>query len=323
MAASAGMSCRSSREASVQLGSVNPDTMHQLPVVAAEQLGYFRQHGIDVRLDALPSSARAMQSLLSHSSDVISTTFDQLILLAAEHRSVRSFLMMQQCPMFALVVSPVVGKSVHRISDLKGTTIGVTSPGSAIHLQLNYMLTRDGVDPQQVSVVGLGSNAARVAALESGKVDAAILGDPGLTLLERRYPNLVVLADTRTAEGTRQALGSDAYPGAVLIASESWLRDHRARARGLAAAVLSAMKWIRETPAVEVARRIPRQFRIDDDRVYTESVRRLVPALSIDGVMPARFPEHVKNVLSTFDAKVRSGGVDVSKTFTNEFVTGL
>jgi NitT/TauT family transport system substrate-binding protein len=173
--ASAASSCRRRiQERSVVLESVNPDTMHQLPVIAAAQLGYFRRQGIDIQLDPVPSSARAMQALLSGTADVISTTFDQLVLMAAENRRVRSFLLMQRCPMLAIVVSPVVQKPLHTIADLKGATIGVTSPGSAIHLQLNYILTRGGVDPQQVSVVGLRSNAARVAALQSGKVTAAV-----------------------------------------------------------------------------------------------------------------------------------------------------
>lgn len=83
------------------------------------------------------------------------------------------------------------------------------------------------------------------------------------------------------------------------------------------------MKWIRETPAAEVTRRIPRQYRIADDNAYAESVRRLVPALSTDGIMPAQSPELVKNVLSAFDAKIRTANVDASRTFTNEFITGL
>ena len=264
-----------------------------------------------------------MQSLLSGSADVISTTFDQLVLIAAENRQVRSFLLMQRCPMLALVISPVFAKPVHSIGDLKGATIGVTSPGSAIHLQLNYILTRGGVGLQDVSVVGLGSNAARVAALEAGTVNAAMLGDPGATMLQRRHPNVLFLVDTRTPEGTRRAFGSDAYPGAVLIASERWLQAKGVRARAVTAAVLSAMRWIRDTPAIDVANRIPRQYRIEDSSIYAESVHRLVPALSIDGIMPAHLPEQVKTVLSTFDEKVRSANVDASQTFTNEFVNGL
>jgi NitT/TauT family transport system substrate-binding protein len=183
MAMSVDLSCGSGRDKVVRLVSVNPETMQQLPVIAAEEMKYFRQQGVDVQVESLPSSARAMQALLGGSADVVSTLFDQLILMAAANRGVRSFLLMQRCPMLAVVVSPVTRKPITRMLDLKGRTIGVTSPGSGTHLQLNYMLSRSGVKASEVSIVGLGQNAARVAALEAGKVDAAILGDPGATLL--------------------------------------------------------------------------------------------------------------------------------------------
>src|SRR3954464_9294246 len=137
MASSASLSCRAVRDKVVRLVSVNPETMQQLPVIAAEQMNYFRRQGIEVHMDALPSSARAMQALLGGSTDVVSTLFDQLILMAAANRGVRSFLLMQRCPMLAVVVSPVTRKPIYHVADLKGHTIGVTSPGSGTHLQLS------------------------------------------------------------------------------------------------------------------------------------------------------------------------------------------
>jgi NitT/TauT family transport system substrate-binding protein len=294
----------------------------QLPVVVAQELGYFRREGLDVEVLDMASGARAMQALLSGSAEIISPLFDQLVAMAAENREARSFLLIERCPVQVLAVSPVTLKPIRRISELKGATIGVTSPGSPAHLQLNYMVNRAGVDPRAISVVGLGSNAARTAALESGKVDAAVLGDPGATLLERRHPNLVLLADTRTPEGTRAAFGSDVYPGGVLIATERWLRVNPDTARRLTAAVLKSMRWIRETSAQEIVSRIPRQYRIDDDRIYSEAIQHLVPALSNDGMMPAGAPELVKTVLSTFDEKIRAANVDAARTFTNEFISG-
>jgi NitT/TauT family transport system substrate-binding protein len=173
-----------------------------------------------------------MQALLGGSVDAISIPFEQVVLLAAENRKIRSFLLMETVPLEVLAVSPKRSASIKQISDLKGAVIGVTSPGSTLHMQLNYMLKRAGLEPEEVSVVGLGSNSARVAGLEAGKVDAAILPDPGATLLQRRHPNLVILSDTRTREGTRKAFGFDAWPGGVLIATDGWLHDHPDDARG-------------------------------------------------------------------------------------------
>jgi hypothetical protein len=79
------------------------------------------------------------------------------------------------------------------------------------------------------------------------------------------------------------------------------------------------MRWLRQTAAGEVARQVPRQYRIDDESVYTEAVQKLVPVLSEDGSMPAEAPEAVKRVWGTFDAKVRGAKIDTRQTFTNEF----
>lgn len=83
------------------------------------------------------------------------------------------------------------------------------------------------------------------------------------------------------------------------------------------------MKWLRTTPSDQVAQRIPSEYRMADNDIYMASIRRMVPALSLDGIMSARLPEQVKTVLSTFDANVRAANIDVSRTFTNEFIAGM
>jgi len=206
------------------------------------------------------------------------------------------------------------------MADLKGAIIGITSPGSTLHMQVSYMLKHAGVEAKEVTIVGLGSNSARVAALEAGKVDAAILPDPGATLLQRRYPNLAVLADTRTREGTREALGFEAYPGGALIASEKWLGENSDEARSTAAAALKAMRWIADTPAAQVTLRIPPQYRMADDNIYSECIQRFVPSMSSDGAMSPDLPRRVMDVLTNFDQKVAAANINPEQAYTNEYL---
>jgi NitT/TauT family transport system substrate-binding protein len=305
--------------APVRIAVVDPGSMVFLPVVLAEALGYFREQGLSVRIDAVSGGTRSMQAVLGNSAEVAVSLFDQLILMAAESRGVRSFLLFERCPLQVLAASPAVPRPAQRIADLKGATIGVTTPGAPIHLQLSYLLHRHGLSPADVSVVGLGSNAARVAALTSGKVDAAVLGEPGATVLQRRHPGLTLLADTRTPVGTREAFGSEVYPGGVLFASEQWLRTNANSARTVASAVIQAIRWLRQTAPRDVARRVPRQYRIDNESAYAEALQRLIPVLAEDGLMPPEAPETVKRVLSAFDVKVRGANLDARQTYTNEF----
>jgi NitT/TauT family transport system substrate-binding protein len=286
----------------------------------AQELGYFRDQGISVNIDVMTSSPMAMQALLGGSVDVITAPFELVLPLRAEKRKIRSFLLMQTVPLEVIVVSPEQSSRIKRFSDLKGTVIGVSSPGSPMHMQLNYMLKHAGVEAKEVSVVGLGSDSSRVAALEAGKVDAAVLPDPGATLLQRRHPNLVVLADTRTREGTREAFGFEAYPGGVLVASEKWLGEHRDEARAIAAAVLTGLRWIAHTPPPQVTLRIPRQYRMAEDNMFSECIERFVPSLSPDGIMPPELPRRVMDVLTTFNRKVAAANIDLEQAYTNEYV---
>ena len=122
---------------------------------------------------------------------------------------------------------------------------------------MNSIVARHGLKPSDISVVGIGPNAARTLALETGKVDAGMLGDPGASILEKRYPELVVLADTRAPEGTAAALGAAVYPGGVLVASDAWLERNRESAARLVRGVLRTIEWIRKTPVDQVALRDP------------------------------------------------------------------
>src|SRR3712207_4738066 len=81
-------------------------------------------------------------------------------------------------------------------------TLAAVVPGSMF--QLPVVLAQElgcfrdeGLPISACMALLLGSAPnARVAAVETGKVDAAMLGDPGASLLQHRYPSLLILADT-------------------------------------------------------------------------------------------------------------------------------
>lgn len=54
--------------------------------------------------------------------------------------------------------------------------------------------------------------------------------------------------------------------------------------------------------------------------VYTKALRNEKGMYSPDGLMPADGPKTVYRVLSSFDPTVKGHTVDLSKTYTNDFV---
>lgn len=67
---------------------------------------------------------------------------------------------------------------------------------------------------------------------------------------------------------------------------------------------------------------LPRDHFGEDRTAYREALLRSMEMFSENGQMPAGGPETVRKVLSTFLDRVRTADIDLSKTYTNEFVTG-
>src|SRR5260370_19476185 len=90
----------------------------------------------------------------------------------------------------------------------------------------------------------MGVGAPSLAALERGRVSAAVADLVTISWLKRRYPNLILLADTSTQEGMRRIFGSETSYQYTLCASPEWLRRNRDAARRIAPAIVRTLQWI-------------------------------------------------------------------------------
>jgi NitT/TauT family transport system substrate-binding protein len=68
--------------------------MIYLPTTLAQELGYYRDEGIDVELQDFAGGAKALQSLVGGSADVVSGFYDHTIQMAAEGREFVAFVTM-------------------------------------------------------------------------------------------------------------------------------------------------------------------------------------------------------------------------------------
>jgi NitT/TauT family transport system substrate-binding protein len=198
----------------------------------------------------------------------------------------------------------------------------VTTAGSSSHMLLANLLQRHGVPADGVSITAIGSAATAIAAIEHGKVDAGMLADPAFTLVMERNATVRVLADLRTSGGVKEAFGTDTYPASVLYAPGEWVRANRDTAQHLARAIQRTLQWMHEHSAEEIAAKTPRPLRGEDDALYVSALKHSMPMFSPDGVMPGEGAEAVRTLLAASMDKVRGATIDVSKTYTNEFVSG-
>lgn len=305
----------------VRLAIGGQTQMVYLPTTVAQELGFYRDEGLDVELQDFQGGAKALQALVGGSADVVSGFYDHTIQMAAEQRELIAFVTMLRYPGLVLVTSPQAAGDVTSIDALKGRVVGVTSPGSSSNLFLTFLLKKAQVPVDSVSVTAIGGGPSALAALEHGTVAAAWTADPSFTLIKKRNPGVRVLADLRNESGTQTAFGTTTYPGSVLYSSGAWIRANRDTTAKLAHAILRTLQWMHSHSASEISAKTPPALRGPDEALFVESLGNSMPMFSADGAMTPEGASAVETLLADSMPKVHDAAIDVSKTYTNEFVT--
>src|SRR5215467_1369601 len=203
-----------------------------LPTVLAKQLGEFDKAGVAVDIVDLKGGSDALKAVLGGSADVVSGYFDHCVNLAAKKQALQTFVVYDRFPGLVLVVAPSHTNEIKSIKDLAGKKVGISAPGSSTDFFLKYLLKKNGLDPTSASVIGVGLGATAVAAMQQGQIDAAVMLDPSVTVLQGSHSDLKILADTRTQKDTLATFGGE-YPGGALYSTAAWVNSHEKEAQAL------------------------------------------------------------------------------------------
>jgi NitT/TauT family transport system substrate-binding protein len=290
-----------------------------LPTVLANQLGFYKKAGVEIEMIALKGGSEALTAVLGGSADIVSGYYEHTVRLAAKGKALQSIVVYDQFPGLVLVVSPKHTDAVKSVTDLIGKTAGVSAPGSATDYFLKYLLFKAGKDPKSVAVTGVGLGSTAVAAMEQGQIQAAVMLDPAVTLLQGKHKDLRILADTRSAKDTRATFGGD-YPGGSFYAPVDWVKKNPKAAQALAEAIVMTLQWIHGHSPEEIAAKMPEEYKGNDAKLYLAAVKNSIPMFSKTGLMDPKGAQAVHDVFAQFDPAVAQAKVDVAKTYTNAFV---
>ena len=290
-----------------------------LPTVLAKQLGEFDKAGLAVELVDLKGGSDALKAVLGGSADVVSGYFDHCVNLAAKKQELQSFVVYDRYPGLVLVVSPSHTGEIKSVKDLAGKKVGVSAPGSSTDFFLKYLLKKNGVDSAGVAVIGVGLGATAVAAMEQGQIDAAVMLDPSVTVLQGSHPDLRILSDTRTQKDTLDVFGGE-YPGGALYSTTAWVASHEKEVQALTGAMLNTLAWIHSHSAEDIMEKMPPEMVGKNKELYLAALKNTIPMYSETGKMDPKGADAVLAVFSESSPDVAKANVDVSKTFTNKFV---
>ena len=148
------------------------------PLWVTYERGFFRKYGLDVQIVFIESGSTTVQSLISKEvafAQMAGAGVIQSRLRGSDVTMIAGFLN-------TLDYQLMVDKNITRPDQLKGKMMAVSRFGSSSDFATRYALDKYGLVPEKdVMILEIGSQPARFAALEAGKIQAAMVAVP-LTL---------------------------------------------------------------------------------------------------------------------------------------------
>jgi len=290
-----------------------------LPTVLAKQLGEYEKAGVDVNLVDFKGGSQSLTAVLGGSADVVSGYFDHTVELAAKKQHLQAFVIYDRYPGLVLVVSPKQTGKIKSVKDLAGKKVGVSAPGSSTDFFLKYQLVKAGLKKDSAAVIGVGLGATAVAAMEQGQIDAAVMLDPAVTVLQNKYKDLTLLSDTRTQKDTEKVFGGD-YPGGAFYTRPEWIKAHTKETQALTNAMVATLKWIHSHSAQEIMDKMPPNLVGADKASYLAALKNTIPMYSTTGLMDPKGAQAVLDVFKIGSPDVAKANIDITRTYTNAFV---
>ncbi|WP_116137751.1 ABC transporter substrate-binding protein [Trinickia diaoshuihuensis] len=288
-----------------------------LPAKLTEQLGYFKDEGLDVELLSQPAGVDAENELLAGAVQGVVGFYDHTIDLQTKGKDVKTIAVFGQVPGEVELVATKAADTIKSMADVKGKTLGVTGLGSSTSFLTQYLAGQHGITSSQYTMLPVGADASFIAAIKQERIDAGMTTEPTVSKL-LATGDAKVLVDMRSVEGTKAALGGT-YPASSLYVQSAWADAHKDQAAKLAHAFVRTMQFIHTHSAEDIAAKMPADYQ-KDKALYVAALKASLPMYTADGKMPADGPATVLKVLSGFNPSIKGKHVDLSKTYTNEFV---
>jgi NitT/TauT family transport system substrate-binding protein len=248
------------------------------PLFVAIERGYFAQEGIDAQLTPVQGGSDSVVQLAAGNFDVAASGAGAG-LLNAVYRGVKFKIVAPMHSERPPLTSPLVvgaGKKdalITSIADLKGKKVAINAPGGAAEYWLSEALKKGGLSMNDVQVTSVGF-ADVPAALKTGSISAAILGEP-FTTEGKDNGTVTVLADDFI----------NGFTATYIYMGDSMLKERPQVASGFIKAYLRACRdlqgdYLKTDP--DIARIIEKYTHVPAD----VAARAAAPQYSTNGMVP-------------------------------------
>ena len=214
-------------------GAFPSPSVQILPMMVAQEKGFYKREGLDLELVFVRGASTAVQALLANQIHFIFSVGPQM---PAVWEGNDIMLLAQQVgrPTFSMIVSP----DIYKIADLKGKKIGVTFGGSTA-AGTKALLELNRINPDKdVEYISLPGNEPKIAALKQGIISAALLAPPADFLaMKSGMKRLVSLADV---------FRDTAFTG--LAATSKTINENPQMVKRMVRAIVRSVLYTRDNP---------------------------------------------------------------------------
>lgn len=244
-----------------------------LQAFVARDRGFFDQEGLDIDLTFMAGGAVVAPAVAGGTLDI---GYSNVVsLLIAQDRGfdfqvlTEGGIHLAEAPAQKAVVlanSPINGPR-----DLVGKTYAVNTLGNVDELGFRLWVRQNGVDPAQVKVVEVNF-PNMPAALSNGRVDAAQVGEPFLTLVTEQL-DVRIIGVPHNSIASRFAI-------AAYFARRSWIQANRSVAERFVRALSRATEWL-NSHHDELPRIIAANTRVNEDLARRVVLQAFAPRLRL------------------------------------------
>jgi len=291
--------------------------VHFLPLDVAQALGFFEEQGLDPKITYLKGGTKTAQALISGQVDFSTNGIDHAFKSAVQGKDdLRMVVLLNQTPGMVLVAHSKYRNSIKSISDLKRKNLGVTSKGSATNMVLAFLLSKNGLNQDDITVIKAGASTFP-AALKNGDIDGGIALEPFASMMVEQG-DAFVLQRLISMEETTAAFGGP-YNLAGILTRQEMIDNNHEIVQKVVNAHIKALRWIGGHTAEEIADILPREVIGSDKGRYINTLKLLKDFYSKNGIVSHEGADNVLSSMLQSGVLSASNRLDAKKYYSNKF----
>jgi NitT/TauT family transport system substrate-binding protein len=253
----------------------------------AQKKGFFEKHGLAVELVYFQGGSQVIQAMLGGDVPLTVTAGPEGVVAKLQGADIALLAANNPTMHFSLFVSPEIKKP----ADLRGKRAGVSRFGSSSDFCIRYIFKSLGLADDDVTIVQIGDNPSRLAALKSNAIHSTVFTTPNT--VRARKAGFVSMVDA-------YKLGLK-FHGSGIAASGAFLRERRPIVEDFLRGFLEGVAYAKQNKE-ESIRLIGEFLRLSERDEAEETYQVIVQNIQPRKPYPAK--EGVETVLRNLESTI-------------------